>query len=101
MWSSDKLPATYGGHNNSNNLKSFSVRMTRGEHNCFVVIAIANLGFPKSLARDFDIVLEDKFIEIASNVGALDVMEQLQGEAKRRNEKGKKASLFMAATAST
>jgi hypothetical protein len=97
----DKLSAAYGGHNSSNNLKSFSVRMTRGEHNCFMVTAIANLGPPKSLAGDFDIVLEDEFIEIISTVGALDAMEQLQDEAKRRGKKGKKGSLFMAATAST
>jgi hypothetical protein len=42
--------------------------------------AVARLGPPTSLAEDFDLVLEDDFLETFSEDGALDALEQLYDE---------------------
>lgn len=86
-----QLPAAYSRHNSSNVLKGFSIRLT--VHNeCFVATAVASLGPPTSLAGDFDLVLEDDFVEMMSEVGALDALEQLYDEVLWRVEEGKRGT---------
>jgi hypothetical protein len=84
----DNLPAVYGRHNSSNVLKGFSIRIT-AHNEFFAATAVANLGPPKSLAEDFDLVLEDDFLEVMSDEGALDALEQLYEEVMWLADEGK------------
>jgi hypothetical protein len=82
------LPAAYRRHTSSNIVKGFSVRITVVDDDCFAATAIADLGLPASLAEDMNIVLEDEFMEMYSNVSALEALEQLFDEVEIRIGEG-------------
>jgi hypothetical protein len=87
---SANLPAAYGRYNCTTDVKSFSIRITGVDDDCFAATAVANLGPPVFLVRSVDVVLEDDFMKMYSDVSALEALELLFDQLEMMIEGGER-----------